>query len=121
LDLELEGVLINAMHHGRVGGLPWTRANPLAALAIRLALSCAHVRCPDIAIRSHRHQTADTYDNYPVRVIALPAWQLGTEFGNRLGIVELADIGGVIIRAEAGGYDVIKKIYKPERQRVWKP
>jgi len=121
LLLDCDGVLFDITHHGNVGRLPWTKPNPLNALAVRIILAYAGQRLPQVAIRSHRHLYAETGSNYPVRVIALPAWQLATEYVHRLGVVEAADIGGVIFICDGGNYEYIPKHYKPDRQRPWRP
>lgn len=116
---EFGGVLTDVLHHATMGRQPWTATNSFNALAARLVMSYAGRRLPAIALRSHNHRHADTYDNYPIRVIALPAWQLATEYSYRLGFSEPADIGGIIILAEGGQYEVVKKIYKPEPPKIW--
>ena len=120
LLLDCDGVLFDITHHGNVGRLPWTKSNPLNALAVRLLLEYAGGRLPDVALRSHNHKFAETGMNYPVRVISLPAWQLATEYSHRLGVVEAADVGGAIFVCDGGKYEVIIKRYVPERQRPWR-
>jgi len=114
---EIGGVLFDIRHHGKAGRLPWTAPNPLAQLATETIFSYVGQRIPDLVIRSHNHTSLDTYDNYPCRVIALPSWQLTTEFGYRNGI-RLADIGGVIILCENGKATVIKKRYAPRQSKT---
>lgn len=119
LSAEIGGILIDAQHHGPLGRAPWTAGNPLSALATRLMLAYAGRRLPDLALRSHNHRRADTFDNYPVRVIALSAWQLATEYVHRLGLPEVADIGGIMVITDGGAYEVIKKNYVPQPRKIW--
>jgi len=121
LLLDCDGVLFDITHHGNVGRLPWTKANPLNGLAVRLLLEYAGGRLPDVALRSHNHKFAETGGNYPIHVISLPAWQLATEYVHRLGVVEAADVGGAIFICNRGNYECIIKRYKPDRQRPWRP
>ena len=121
LLLDCDGVLFDITHHGKVGRLPWTKSNPLNVTATRLIMHYAGYRLPKVAIRSHNHIYVDTFNNYPIRVIANPAWQLKTEYSHRLDIIEEADIGGSIFICDGGNlYEPIIKQYKPERQRPWR-
>ena len=121
LLLECDGVLFDITHHGKVGRLPWTKSNPLNVTATRLIMHYAGYKLPKVAIRSHNHIYVDTFNNYPIRVIANPAWQLKTEYSHRLDIIEEADIGGSIFICDGGNlYEPIIKQYKPERQRPWR-
>lgn len=119
LSLNIEDVLFDISHHGTIGSTPWTRNNSLNRLASEFIIEAAKskTRYPDIVIRSHVHTFADTRDNLPVRVIQTPAWQLKTEYSHRLGIVPLADIGGIIIHCDAGKYEVETHLYRPEPQK----
>lgn len=111
IDVEIGGVLMNIMHHGKIGRQPNTRSNPLNTIATNMMFDCIGKRLPDIVLRSHNHVKADTYDNYPCRVLALPAWQLSTEYTFRGGFGK-ADIGGLILLCNQGKAEVIKKLYE---------
>ena len=71
---------------------------------------------PDVAIRSHYHQFADSGNIHKIttRAVALPAWQLATEYVHRVA-ESLADIGLVWFEVEDGEYDMKTVLYKPER------
>lgn len=120
LALDVEGVVFDIAHHGRVGSSPWNRANPLNVLAAQIVMEAYKHgnEFPDVVLRSHNHTHADTHDNLPIRVISTPAWQLSTEYSSRLGIVNLADIGGIIFSCQDGEYEVTKYLYKPEAKKV---
>jgi hypothetical protein len=122
LALDVDGVLFDIAHHGRVGSNPWNRSGPLNTLAAQIVMEAHKTgsRIPDVVLRSHNHTHADTHDNLPVRVISTPAWQLSTEYSHRLGLVNLADIGGLVFRCEDGYYDVTKYLYKPEPKAILK-
>lgn len=117
---EFSGVYFDIAHHATMGSLPWNRTNPLNTLAIRLMLEYSGRKLPDVAVRSHNHKYGCTGDNYPVMVVADPAWQLKTEYINRLGIVETASVGGLIFTCDKGQYTWEKILYKPEPMKPWK-
>lgn len=115
--LNLYGVRIDARHHGRVGTRPWTRANAPNALAQEIVLS--HVERgldpPHLALRSHKHTYADTFNNYVTRVISLPAWQLATPYAHKVVTEQvMADIGGVLVYIHPDGtYEATARLYRP--------
>lgn len=119
---EYDGVLVDATHHGRVGGRPWTRPNATNGLAAEILMEHAArgERHPDLCIRSHFHQWVDTGDAFPVRVIQTPAWQLATAYVKRRHAEGLADVGGTIIRIEDGEIVRVRKVlFRPERPKVF--
>jgi hypothetical protein len=122
LLLECEGVLFDIRHHGPLGGLRHTAANALNRRATEFMMYYweQKKKCPDVAIQSHNHRYASSSDEYPVKVYALPAWQLTTEFGHRINKILPADIGGAIFVCDKGNYNPIIKRYKPEGQRAWR-
>lgn len=122
LTLEIQGKRLNFEHHGRMGQRPWTKPNIVANYAAEIFYEYAArgERHPDIAIRSHLHRYVDTYDQHPVRVIQMPAWQLATAFTYRLSTPALADIGGLIITIEDGTVNVEKYLARPTERTVVK-
>lgn len=109
---DLGPLRLSASHHGRIGTLPWTKANATMGLATQIFYEHAKrkERWPDLAIRSHFHTYLDTHDAHPVRVIQTPAWQLHTAYAYRVVPEVLADIGGVIITVEDGKPPLIESI-----------
>ena len=103
---DIEGVRFDARHHGRMGKRAHTKDAYIRWYAQDIWLS--HLRdgdqIPDIAIRSHFHQFADSgvMHKMGTRVVALPAWQHLTEFGHRINVEELGEIGGVLILVDEG-------------------
>jgi hypothetical protein len=120
LLLECEGVKFDIRHHGPLGRLPHTRGNALNRRAVEMMLMYGN-KCPDVAIQSHNHRFATSSDEYPIKVYALPAWQLITEFVNRIGNITPADIGGMYFICDKGEYVPVVKRYRPEAARAWKP
>lgn len=115
LLVEIDGVLLDIAHHGKIGTKPWTRQNSLNALATEIIVNrvISGAAIPQLAIRSHYHTYSDTNNNFPVRVIQTPAWQLSTEYSYRSAIDNIADIGYILIRVNNGSYDVDVHLFKP--------
>lgn len=120
---ELDGVKIDATHHGRTGGRPWTAAGGVTNLAIDILTQYALRRepPPDIAIRSHKHKHFDTGTLPGVRTLALPAWQLGTDWVKQAIPESLADLGGSIIECHNGKIVTIDThLYNPPEPTRWR-
>ena len=116
LLLDCEDVLFDITHHGRLGGMAWTKANSLNKLVAELMIYYRDERCPDVAVRSHMHQYARSDNSYGMEAFALPAWQLHTEFTHRLAKVGTADIGGMYFVCDEGEYTpVIKRYHRKKR------
>jgi hypothetical protein len=116
LRLNIHGVRLDFQHHGRTGTRPWTKTSVVGALAAEIFYEhcAAELKHPHLAIRSHRHTYADSYDAHPTRVIQTPAWQLKTAHGHKVAPESLADIGGIIVTVYPDStYDVERKLYKP--------
>lgn len=123
LRMEVHGVRLDFQHHGRVGTRPWTKTSAPGALALEIFYE--HVKRgiphPHIAVRSHRHIHADSYEAHPTRAIGTPAWQLKTAHAHKVAPESIADIGGVIITILPDGtYTVLPKLYCPELPAMWK-
>ena len=117
---EFGGVLFDIEHHTSIGRKPWTLPNSLNGLAVELMIAYAGQKLPQVALRGHVHRPVDTFDNYPIRVLALPSWQLLTEYTHRLGVCVPPTVGGVLFVCQDGEYSLVKKYYEPERTRAWK-
>lgn len=115
------GVLVDLAHHGRLGQRPWTKATGPGTLAAQISLAAAKhgTRCPDLVIRSHYHQWADSFDNQACRVVQIGAWQLATAFVHRIAAGSLPEIGGLIVTCEGGEADVRKVKYPWKRSEPW--
>lgn len=124
LKLDIQGVRFDLAHHGRVGTRPWTKPNVTANLAAEIfyAHAASGQLHPHVAIRSHMHQWVDTYDQHPVRVIQLAAWQLATSFIHRIDTSgKLADIGGLICVVVGGELVKVEKVkFTPEPTPTWR-
>jgi len=119
---EFGGVIFFAAHHSSMGRLPWTYSNALNVVAIRIMIEHekGNFIMPNVAIFAHNHRFAETGLNYPVRIVKTPGWQLKTEYVNRLGLFEAADIGGLIFHCKDKKYEMELKPYKPELPKVWR-
>lgn len=110
--------LIDAAHHGRIGGRPWTRASGVTNLASQIVLEHAERGdpIPDLAIRSHYHTYVDTGDISRTRVVQTPAWQLHTAFAHKVVPECLSDIGGIIVTIEDGQPLTVEKfLHRPKK------
>lgn len=121
---DLAGVRIDATHHGRTGGRPWTAPGGVTNLAVEILTEYAQREepAPHLAIRSHKHKHYDTGTMTKVRVLALPAWQLGTDWVKQAVPESLADLGGSIITCHRGQIvSVDTKLYNPTEPTRWRP
>lgn len=120
LPLEVKNILFDIAHHGKTGNLPWTGASAVVRYAVELSyyyLSRGH-RLPDLAIRSHKHKSYDSYDNAPIRVITTCGWQYPTSFIHKIAPGQMPDIGGLIFTCQKKEYLVRKVVYKPRPSTV---
>jgi len=120
LNLECENVLYDITHHGKVGGMTWTKANALNKLVGQLIIKYRNRKIPHVAIRSHMHQYACSDNSLGLVAYALPAWKLFTEFTRRIGAVEPADIGGMYFINDKGKYTPVVKRYPVPEFRPWR-
>lgn len=124
LRMEVHGIRLDFQHHGRVGTRPWTRASGIGALAFQIYVE--HMEneepYPHLAIRSHRHVYADSFDTYKTRAIGTPAWQLKTAHAHKVAAESIASIGGLIITIYPDArYDVQVKLYRVALPSIWRP
>lgn len=122
LRLTIHGVRIDCQHHGRVGTRPWTRGSGIGALAFQIWAEHAEndEPYPHLAIRSHRHQYADSFGMYKTRTIGTPAWQLKTSHAHKVAAESIVPSGGVIVTVFPDGkYEVQPVLYKPSLPKAW--
>jgi len=121
--LNLQGNVIWLAHHGRVGGLPHTKLNALGTLAYRAIDNAIQngEPIPDLVVYGHTHHKADTHDEYPVRVICVPSFQLSTEHGNKLDAFKILPVGGAIVTVEDGQLDVTWRLFRPKMEAAYCP
>ena len=100
----LGGLRIDISHHTNMGTLPWTSANAANKVAADAFMNYNLLgqKIPGLVVRSHVHKHADSYDNYPVRAVILPAWQSMTSYGARLNPNRISDIGMIIFLIDNG-------------------
>lgn len=98
--IEVDGVLMDLRHHGRMGQRAHTRGPYQRWYAQDIALE--HMldgeRAPDLAIRSHLHKYGDSGKDHrwPTRLVSLPCWQSMTSYAHRITAESLSDIGLVV-------------------------
>lgn len=125
LRLRPHGCLLDFQHHPSTRG---TTVDTRMAGVARLAgvVFKEHAKrglpAPALAVRSHTHVTADSYDAWPVRAIITPAWQLKTAHALKVAADSIADIGGVVITvAPDGTYRVDRHLYPVLPPDPWTP
>jgi len=128
---DIDGCLIDARHHGKMGQLPHTRDSYQKRYAIDIFHASAHYqghRPPDLALRAHRHKYADSGPVPPhkngTRLISGPCYQLGTEYIHKVAIEDPPDIGMYGITLTDGRVsDVYPQIVAPQPHQgaVWTP
>lgn len=130
LRMDLDGLVVDIRHHGKLGQLPHTRESYQKRYAFDVWSSQAMYRngAPaDLAIRAHRHKYADSGPVPPhrnaTRLISMPCWQLSTEWARSMAFEEAPDIGMVGIEVRDGRVaDVFPQIVYPTMEaHVWTP
>ena len=120
LLLDCDRVLFDITHHGRLGGMQWTKTNSLNKLVAQLIIKYRNRKIPDVALRSHMHQYGRSDNSFHMEAYALPAWQLFTEFTHRIGAIEPPDIGGMYFICDKGQYTPVVKRYPIPQKQTWK-
>ena len=116
--IQVGNTRFDIKHHGRMGRRAHTKGPYMRWFAQDIFFN--HMMDgddpPDVAIRSHFHQFADSGRIHKIktRAVALPAWQLATEYVHRVA-ESLADIGLVWFEVDDDDYDMKTVLYKPDR------
>ena len=116
--IQVGNTRFDIKHHGRMGRRAHTKGPYMRWFAQDIFFH--HMMDgddpPDVAIRSHFHQFADSGRIHKIktRAVALPAWQLATEYVHRVA-ESLADIGLVWFEVDDDDYDMKTVLYKPDR------
>lgn len=96
--LDVDGIIHDLKHHGRVGGRPWT--SQAASMAVEAIVDYAESgkQPPDYVWRGHNHRIDDSgYKIANTRALCVPSWQLKTMYGHRVATNTRSDIGGFIM------------------------
>lgn len=99
MTINLDGVIVDLAHHGRVGFRPWTTGAPALAAEIMLDYAQSGIELPNLIFRGHRHVLQDSGSHFEnTRLIQCPSFQLKTSHGwNVAGNTVRSDIGGVLV------------------------
>jgi hypothetical protein len=128
LWLEIEGHLINALHHiGTTSSAAYESTAPLAELtALYTQAGRYENRAPQAVVRSHRHRYIEVRQGaakgYAFTLVT-PAWQLKTPWAYKVpgARVSEPEIGGVVLRvgAEDGLYSraFVRSMARPRVER----
>ena len=121
-QFEIEGIMVDATHHGRTGYRPWTEQNAVQLLAAHIFVerSKQGERIPDLCLRSHFHRHFDSYDAWPCRVIQTPAFQLATAYVHAKVPESIADTGMMWALVDDDHFEIFKSIQKPSRGKIWR-
>ena len=123
LHIDLGGVIVEGAHHGSIGRKPNTEGNPLNDTSDAVVAQAAKAgrKAPDIYVQAHNHTYAENNPAMPLRVVALPGWQLIPGYLSRMKPYTIvANIGGMILEVVDGQYDYDVRIYKPQSRRPCK-
>ena len=106
--IDVGGVIVDAAHHVSGGTRMTTRGNNIRAeMQDAILAGCA----PDIMIRSHVHNYADTGRMFwPKQACVTPAWQLKSAFAHRVTRLPAREVGGVVFEIEDGKAGMVKPI-----------
>lgn len=106
--IDVGGVIVDAAHHVTGGVRMTTRGNNIRAeMQDAILAGCA----PDIMIRSHVHNYADTGRMFwPRQGIVTPAWKLKDSFSHRITRLPAREVGGVVVEIENGAASMVKPI-----------
>ena len=130
LRMDLDGLLVDIRHHGKLGQLPHTRESYQKRYAFDVWSSQAMYADgvpAQLAIRAHRHKFADSGPVPPhktlTRLISLPCWQLSTEWARSMACEEAPDVGTVGVEVRDGRIaDVHPQIVYPTLEaQTWTP
>ena len=126
----VDGLLVDARHHGKLGLLPHTRESYQRRYAFDVWSSQAMYRDgvpADIAFRAHKHKYVDSgvvpSHKKMTRLISMPCYQLGTEWVAKMAIEDPPDIGcvGLTIKDGRDGavYENIVNPKLPDQEEAW--
>lgn len=124
LVLNIDGIIIDCAHHGRVGRRDWTSSAANMAVEIAMDYQRNGEHCPRYVFRGHNHLIDDSGEKLAnIRAICLPSWQLRTAFGYRVSPNRRSDIGGLVMNTDNPEYiDFNRARYKaaPGQRRIIK-
>ena len=122
LVLDIDGVVMDFAHHGRVGRRPWT--SQAAAVATEVAIDCAEqgAPLPRYVFRAHNHVVDDSGEKFEdIRVVSTPSWQLKTAFGWGVSSQRTrSDIGGLVVDGDRLDFSRARYKGQPDGRRVIK-
>lgn len=120
MTINLDGVIVDLAHHGRVGFRPWSSGAANLASEIMLDYAQSGMSLPNYIFRGHLHTIDDSGSKFEnTRLIQCPSWQLRTTYSNRVsGNTRRSDIGGVLLND--GKLDMSKARYRgqPDGRKV---
>jgi hypothetical protein len=113
--VEIDGVLHDLAHHGRVSSRSYYTAATSIAAEVMLESAERGDPIPRFIWRGHRHRINDSGEHFEnTRCIVVPCWQLRTHYGHKVSPGKTSDVGYVLVEGE----NVEVKRYRPQRRAV---
>lgn len=118
MTVDIDGVLVDLAHHGRIGARPWTSGAANLASEVMLDYAQSGMPLPNYIFRGHFHTLDDSGSKFEnTRLIQCPSWQLKTTFSNRVaGNTRRSDIGTIFLNC--GKLDMSRSRYKGQPDGV---
>lgn len=121
-EFVLAGVRFEIAHHGR-NKTKWTTLNGLASLRAEIILGRTEDgdKIPDVVSRGHFHWSGHLPWDMKPYMIAVPSWQLPTDFIYRIDpVLRSPIVGGHVIVARDGKVVYGERLnYQYPRKRAW--
>lgn len=96
--LEIDGLIHDLRHHGRVGGRPWTSQAASMGVEVMIDYAESGLKPPNYVWRAHNHVIDDSgFKLKGTRALTLPSFQLKTEYAHKISGRIRSDIGGFIM------------------------
>jgi hypothetical protein len=102
LRLKIKNTLFDVAHHIGGGARIHTRGTNIRGEVTDAMLEGTP---PDVLIRSHVHNYADTGRNFKTFGVVTPAWQLMTEYSHRVVRRTQRSVGGLLFEVTSNGWD----------------
>ena len=118
MTVDIDGILVDLSHHGRIGTRPWTSGAANLASEIMLDYAQSGVPLPNFIFRGHFHALDDSGAKFEnTRLVQCPARPLKTTFSNRVaGNTRRSDIGTIFLNS--GTLDLSHSRYKGQPDGV---
>lgn len=107
--LNAGGVVFDFAHHISGAMRLWSKGNNIRTEVLDMMTDGRDP--PDVVVRSHVHTFAETGRNFRTYGVVTPAWQLKTEYANRITRRQSAEVGGLIFEVVDKQWEIIPMRY----------